>query len=110
MKQRKEQIGPNKIVPSISMVAGIFLLFSTWTPSAAQSASSGLPDLGDNASLHGKQIFPANNPWNQRIDAAPVDANSAAVINRFASAGLHADFGANWNGGPFGIPYRVVAG
>jgi hypothetical protein len=34
------------------------------------------PDLGNNASLRGKGIFPANNPWNQRIDTAPVDSNS----------------------------------
>jgi hypothetical protein len=68
------------------------------------------PDLGNNASLHGKGIFPANNPWNQRIDTAPVDPNSNAIISRFSGAGIHPDFGANWGGGPFGIPYVVVAG
>jgi hypothetical protein len=55
--------------------------------------------------------FPADDPWNTRVDAAPVDPNSDALI---ASIGgdttLHADFGADWNGGPFGIPYVVVAG
>jgi hypothetical protein len=70
----------------------------------------GTPDLGHNASLQGKRIFPVNNPWNQRIDTAPVDPGSAAVISRFSSAHLHPDFGANWNGGPFGIPYVVVSG
>jgi len=68
------------------------------------------PDLGINAGLHGAGIFPANNPWNQRIDTAAVDPNSDAVIGRFSNAGLHPDFGANWGGGPFGIPYIVVAG
>lgn len=66
---------------------------------------SGIP----NANIQNIQIFPANNPWNMPIDNSPVDPNSANLI---ASIGLttklHPDFGANWNGGPFGIPYVVV--
>ncbi|HSG80843.1 MAG TPA: hypothetical protein VLC48_01230 [Gemmatimonadota bacterium] len=69
------------------------------------------PDLGPNASLNGWRPFPADNPWNTRIESAPVDPNSDSLI---ASIGLtdnlHPDFGANWNGGPFGIPYIVVSG
>jgi len=68
------------------------------------------PDLGNNASLHGTGIFLANNPWNQRIDTAPGDPNSNAIISRFSNVGIHPDFGANWGGGPFGIPYVVVPG
>jgi len=69
-------------------------------------------DTGEvGADLTGLQIFPSDNPWNTRIDTAPVDPNSDALI---ASIGLndnlHPDFGANWNGGPFGIPYVVVPG
>jgi hypothetical protein len=79
-------------------------------PIGLASGGAGTPDLGNNASLQGKAIFAANNPWNQRVDTAPVDPNSSAVISRFSSAGLHPDFGANWDGGPFGIPYVVVAG
>lgn len=65
--------------------------------------------LGTGASLGGRRVFPSDNPWNTPIDTAPVDPNSAALI---ASIGgnLHADFGAHWNGGPFGIPYIVVKG
>jgi hypothetical protein len=69
------------------------------------------PDLGPNASLRGWRPFPDDNPWNTPIDAAPVDPNSDALI---ASIGLtttlHPDFGADWNGGPFGVPYVVVSG
>ena len=79
-------------------------------PMGTVRGGEGTPDLGNNASLQGKPIFPVNNPWNQRIDTAPVDPNSGAVIIRFSSAGIHPDFGANWDGGPFGIPYVVVAG
>jgi hypothetical protein len=65
--------------------------------------------LGPNAPLNGRRPFPDDNPWNTPIDRAPVDPNSDRLI---ASIGLtthlHPDFGANWNGGPFGIPYVVV--
>jgi hypothetical protein len=69
------------------------------------------PDLGPGASLHGKRVFPADNPWNQDISTAPVDPNSANLI---ASIGLndslHPDFGTVWAGAPNGIPYIVVSG
>jgi hypothetical protein len=56
-------------------------------------------------------VFPANSPWNQRVDKLPVAANSAQLI---ASIGLdspvHADFGSGtWDGGPIGIPFDVVS-
>jgi hypothetical protein len=59
----------------------------------------------------GCPVFPANNPWNQRVDRLPVAKNSAALI---ASIGLndpvHPDFGSGlYNGEPIGIPYTVVS-
>ena len=67
--------------------------------------------LGKGASPGGRRVFPASNPWNTPVDAAPVDPNSAALIASIGGrATLHPDFGANWNGGPFGIPYVVVKG
>ncbi len=67
------------------------------------------PDLGLNASLNGKPIFPAANLWNLPVDTAAVDPASAAILERIGlNDRLHPDFGANWNGGPFGIPYIVV--
>lgn len=70
-----------------------------------------IPDLGANASLHGALVFPEDNWWNQPVDTLPVDPNSSAFINSIGrNTGLHPDFGANWDGGPFGIPYIVVAG
>jgi len=45
------------------------------------------------------------------VDTASVDPNSDAIIALIgATKRLHPDFGANWNGGPFGIPYVVVSG
>ncbi len=65
--------------------------------------------LGANADLGGRPLFPSDNPWNTAIDTAAVDPNSEALIASIPGF-LHADFGANWNGGPFGIPYLVVKG
>jgi hypothetical protein len=62
-------------------------------------------------SLLGRQVFPADNPWNQDISQLPVDPNSTALIASIGSAtSLHPDFGTTWNGAPNGIPYLVVSG
>jgi hypothetical protein len=56
-------------------------------------------------------VFPANNPWNERIDKLPVAANSAQLIASIGlSSPVHADFGSGtWDGGPIGIPFDVVS-
>jgi hypothetical protein len=82
-------------------------------PLTAPSTPStpGTAGLGINASLGGLRPFPDNNPWNTPVDTAAVDPNSDALIGSIGLTGqLHPDFGANYNGGPFGIPYVVVAG
>jgi hypothetical protein len=57
----------------------------------------------------GFRPFPADDAWNTRVDGAPVDPASGTLIASIgASDHLHMDFGADWNGGPFGIPYVVV--
>lgn len=78
---------------------------------AGLAPGGGRPDLGVNASLHGVRPFPDDNPWNTRIDAAPVDPNSVVLIASIGSdTPLHPDFGADLSGAPFGIPYIVVDG
>lgn len=72
---------------------------------------NGDPGLGPNASLSGRRPFPADNSWNTPIDQDPVDPNSDVLIASIGlTKGLHPDFGANYGGGPFGIPYIVVSG
>jgi hypothetical protein len=69
------------------------------------------PDLGQGASLHGKRVFPLDNPWNQDISNAAVDPNSDNLISGIgAGTHLHPDFGTVWAGAPNGIPYVVVSG
>jgi hypothetical protein len=57
-------------------------------------------------------VFPANNPWNQRVDKLPVSADSAQLLRSIGlDAPVHADFGSGrWDGGPIGIPFDVVSG
>jgi hypothetical protein len=73
------------------------------------TSSTSTPDLGLNADFHGKRFFPAASLWNQPVDTAQVDPNSAAILALIGTTkSLHPDFGANFGGGPFGIPYIVV--
>ncbi|HKB01854.1 MAG TPA: Ig-like domain-containing protein, partial [Gemmataceae bacterium] len=65
--------------------------------------------------FYGNQLFPLDNPWNQVISAAPVAANSDAIISRIVArhAGtaprVHADFGNPvTDGALYGIPVNVV--
>jgi hypothetical protein len=55
-------------------------------------------------------VFPADNPWNRKIDRLPVAADSAAIVRSIGlDDHLHADFGSGlWEGGPIGIPVTVV--
>ena len=75
------------------------------SPSACSSIT-----LGQGGNLNGFVPFPADNAWNQDISAAPVDPNSAAIINFIGpTIGLHPDFGSGeFDGSDIGIPYVVV--
>jgi hypothetical protein len=68
----------------------------------------GVPDLGPNASFNGYVPFPGDNPWNTRVDQAPVDPASDRILTTIGlDRYLHPDFGTNPD---YGIPYVVVAG
>jgi hypothetical protein len=63
------------------------------------------------AAIDGCPLFPADNVWNARVDTLPVDPHSDDYVATIgADTPLHPDFGADWNGGPFGIPYTTVPG
>jgi len=82
-------------------------------PIAATPVAPVFPAAGEmsTAAISGCPMFPADNVWNTPIDSLPVDPNSAAYINSIGfNTYLHPDFGADWNGGPFGIPYTTVPG
>jgi hypothetical protein len=68
--------------------------------------------LGPLASLNGFVPFPSTSLWNTDISSAPVDPNSANLIDYIgASVTLHPDFGSGlYDGTTMGIPYQIEAG
>ncbi|HEY6001001.1 MAG TPA: hypothetical protein VI078_17075 [bacterium] len=78
-------------------------LTSAWKIAGARRAPS--------SKVFAFPVFPADNPWNTDISAAPVHPNSDAFIASIgASTGLHPDFGTAWEGSPIGIPYVRIGG
>jgi len=70
-------------------------------------APAGSSDVRVNDELGGRQLFPADNWWNQDISNAPVDARSDAFVESIGrTRGAHPDFGPP----PYGIPYVGVGG
>ena len=78
----------------------------------AQAGTCGGMTPGQLTGLNGFVPFPASNLWNTDITNAPVDPNSANLIQYIgAGATLHPDFGSGlYNGQSIGIPYQIVAG
>jgi hypothetical protein len=73
-------------------------------------AASGAAGRAGPPRIAGCPVFPADNPWNRRVDRLPVAAGSAAIVAAIGlDEHLHADFGSGtWDGGPIGIPVTVV--
>jgi hypothetical protein len=92
------------------LLSVLLFCLSPFFPAQGQSCSG--MSLGRGAALNGFLPFPADNAWNQDISNAPVDPDSAAIINFIgASTPLHPDFGAGlYDGQSIGIPYDVVSG
>src|SRR3984885_1935026 len=90
----------------------VVLLALCFLAPAAHAQSCSAMSLGRGASLNGFIPFPADNAWNQDISAAPVDPNSANIVNFIGTTTpLHPDFGAGlYDGQTIGIPYVVVSG
>src|ERR1051326_5386481 len=78
----------------------------------AQAGTCSGMTTGQLTSLNGFVPFPSDNLWNTDISAAPVDPNSANIINFIGSTvTLHPDFGSGtFHNQTLGIPYQIVAG
>jgi hypothetical protein len=63
------------------------------------------------AAIAGCPVFPASNPWNQRVDGLPVHPRSDAIVQSIGlEETVHPDFGSGrYEGHPIGIPYQVIA-
>ena len=60
--------------------------------------------------IAGCPMFPADNPWNQRVDRLPPHPRSGAIIGAIGNdRTVHPDFGSGrYEGRRIGIPYKVV--
>ncbi|HEX4009783.1 MAG TPA: hypothetical protein VHX62_07235 [Solirubrobacteraceae bacterium] len=78
-------------------------------PALARSAagsSAGSPTLPGAPNC---PVFPADNPWNQRVNQLPVAKDSGQLIARIGlDDPVHPDFGTVYDGAPNGIPYAIV--
>ena len=79
-------------------------------PASGIAPANGCP--GGTATIGGCSVFPADNPWNQRVDSLPVRADSANYIAAIQNDGrnnggpnLHLDF---YSDPTVGIPVEVV--
>lgn len=79
----------------------------TLLPSSVPSATPTPTSANRAPTVAGCRIFPADNPWNTDVSAAPVDPNSAAFLASMnaATTFLHPDFGSDPT---YGIPYTPV--
>jgi hypothetical protein len=98
----------------LAVIASLVVVLAVWSAAKLLQADRQLPpqapELGLNGSLHAAPVFPASDPWNTDISKQPVDPNSAKLLQSIGMGkSLHPDFGSNWRGKPFGIPYVVVA-
>ena len=94
------------------VIAALVLTFGISCAAFAQAGTCSGMSLGPLAPLNGFVPFPASNLWNTDISSAPVDPNSANIINYIgANVTLHPDFGSGlYAGQSMGIPYQIEAG
>src|SRR5579863_6043818 len=94
-----------------ALLAGTLLALAACSGFAQAGTCAGM-STGQLSSLNGFVPFPSTSLWNTDISAAPVDPNSAKIINFIGSTvTLHPDFGSGtYLNQTIGIPYQVVAG
>jgi hypothetical protein len=100
-----------KKIIEITVLGTVMSLVLSSSIFAQNGTCSGM-SLGQGANLNGYVPFPSSSLWNTDISAAPVDPNSANIINFIGSTvTLHPDFGAGtFHSQTLGIPYQTVAG
>jgi len=97
--------------PMRTIVLAVLTLCGSTAAYTQAGTCAGL-SLGPLAPLNGFVPFPSSNLWNTDISNAPVDPNSANLIDYIgANVTLHPDFGAGgYDGQSMGIPYQIEAG
>jgi len=98
-------------VIAVVLAAGVLAAACQPTPTTGPvptPGGSGGGSVASGPSLGGCAMFPANNPWNQKVTSLAVRADSRTLVANITSSGqtnLHPDFG---GGGAYGIPFMIV--
>src|SRR5271155_4324845 len=94
----------------VAALALLVALVSPSLPAAAQVGTCSGMTVGQLTSLNGFVPFSNTSLWNTDISDAPVDPDSAAIIDYIGSSvTLHPDFGSGtYDGQSIGIPYQIV--
>jgi hypothetical protein len=83
------------------------------TASSGGSGGGGSTSAGSSPVIGGCSVYPADSPWNTRIDDKakfPVHASSSAFLtNMSPGTHLHPDWG-DWSTDHYGIPWQTVPG
>lgn len=95
------------MTPRRSLVA--LLITSSTVAACTESQGPGSED--EPPPVPSRSVFPPDNPWNRDISADLVDSNSDNLIAACgATRSLHPDFGTEYGGAPWGIPFVTVRG
>lgn len=109
--ERRGELGRRDFLRTLAGGMGVIAAGCAAFPEAVPADDANPVKLGPNASLGGRRVFPADNPWNTDISREPVDPKSDVLIAGIGLAkGLHPEFGTVYQGAPNGIPYVVVPG
>ena len=97
---------------STTTIGSIATVGPTTTAAPPPRPAPTVPPSAPSAPSAPCRVFPADNPWNTDVSAAPLHPRSAAFIDAIGRGDhLHPDVGTFWDGAPIGIPYvRVGAG
>src|ERR1700686_5918029 len=101
---------PRDCIAAFALI--VVLQLSSSATVLAQNGACSAMTPGRLTSLNGFVPFAPESLWNTDISGAPVDANSANIVDYIGGAKtVHPDFGAGmFAGQSIGIPYQIVAG
>jgi len=91
------------------ILLGMLFLFAFGVMRYLSKRFGSLPVQSASDDLTGFRPFLPTDPWNNRVEDAPVDPVSDGIIKNIGfDSPIKADFGAGYRIKPFGIPYTIV--
>ena len=83
---------PRRAAPGVRAAVALALLAAGCASDGTTPDDTGAVTLGPGASLGGRLLFPADNPWNQRVDGWTVASDSRRILRSIGLGDhLHAE-------------------